>query len=79
MSETRPRDNFIREIIAGDLANGKEAQKAVAYRLAEEKPDALVALGDIVYPSGRVNQYMHFFWKTYNDVDEPGPKAGALG
>ncbi|MFM8270793.1 MAG: metallophosphoesterase, partial [Gemmata sp.] len=67
----------VRLALVGDLANGKEAQKAVAYRLAEEKPDALVALGDIVYPSGRVNQYMHFFWKTYNDVDEPGPKAGA--
>lgn len=70
-------DKEVRLALVGDLANGKDAQKAVAHRLAAEKPDALVALGDIVYPAGRVNQYMHFFWKTYNDVDEPGPKSGA--
>jgi len=70
-------DKPVRFALVGDLANGKEPQKAVAYRLAEEKPEFLVALGDIVYPAGRVNQYMHFFWKTYNDVDAAGPKAGA--
>ena len=70
-------DKSVRFALVGDLANGKEAQKAVAYRIAEEKPEFLVALGDIVYPAGRVNQYMHFFWKTYNDVDAAGPKAGA--
>jgi len=70
-------DKSVRFALVGDLANGKEAQKAVAYRIAEEKPAFLVALGDIVYPAGRVNQYMSFFWKTYNDVDAPGPKDGA--
>jgi hypothetical protein len=70
-------DRPVRFALVGDLANGKDAQKAIAYRIAREKPEFLVALGDVVYPAGRVNQYMHFFWKTYNDVDEPGPKAGA--
>ena len=67
----------VRVAMVGDLATGKDGQKAVAYRIAQEKPQALVALGDIVYPTGRINQYMHFFWGTYNETDEPGPKTGA--
>ena len=38
---------------------------------------AMKALGDIVYPTGRVNQYMAYFWGTYNNVSDPGPKTGA--
>jgi acid phosphatase type 7 len=37
----------------------------------------LMALGDIVYPTGRMNQYMAYFWGTYNNVTEPSPKNGA--
>ncbi len=70
-------DKPVRFALVGDLANGKDNQKVIAYRLSEEKPEFLVALGDIVYPAGRVNQYMSFYWKTYNDVDAADPKAGA--
>ena len=70
-------DQPVRFALVGDLANGKDQQKAIAYRIAGEKPEFLVALGDIVYPAGRVSQYMSFFWKTYNDVDTPDIKAGA--
>ena len=71
------REKPIRFAVVGDLANGKEPQKTVAYRIGEEKPEFLLALGDIVYPSGRVNQYSAFYWNTYNDVETPGPKAGS--
>jgi len=71
------REQPIRFAVVGDLANGKEPQKAVAYRLGEEKPEFLLALGDIVYPSGRVNQYSQFYWNTYNNVETPDPKIGA--
>ena len=37
----------------------------------------MVLLGDIVYPQGRVSQYMDHFWRTYYNVRAPGPKAGA--
>ncbi|MBA4189100.1 MAG: hypothetical protein C0467_13970 [Planctomycetaceae bacterium] len=70
-------DKPVRFALVGDLANGKDQQKAIAFRINEEKPEFLVALGDIVYPAGRVSQYMSFFWKTYNDVDAPDLKAGA--
>ena len=36
-----------------------------------------MALGDLVYPAGRVNQYTAFFWNTYNNVPEPSLKTGA--
>jgi hypothetical protein len=41
-------DKPVRFALVGDLANGKEPQKAIAYRIAEQKPEFLVALGDIV-------------------------------
>lgn len=70
-------DQAVRFAIVGDLANGKEHQKAIAYQLAERQPELMLALGDIVYPAGRVSQYMSFFWKTYNDVDQPSINTGA--
>lgn len=69
--------NPVRFAMVGDLSNGKKPQRAIAHRIFEEKPDFLVALGDIVYPSGRVSQYMDHYWDTYNDVDAPGPDTGA--
>jgi predicted phosphodiesterase len=70
-------DKSIRCVLVGDLAQGRPSQKAVAYNIAEQKPDFLVALGDVVYPSGRVSQYAAFYWNTYNNVSHPGPKTGA--
>ncbi|MBU6296088.1 MAG: metallophosphoesterase [Planctomycetes bacterium] len=67
----------VRFALAGDLSTGKKPQRAIAHRISQEKPDFLVALGDIVYPSGRVSQYMAHYWSTYNDVDVPGPESGA--
>lgn len=70
-------DKSVRCVLMGDMAQGRDAQKTIAHLIAGEKPEFLVALGDIVYPSGRFNQYTAFFWDTYNNVKEPGPKTGA--
>ncbi len=70
-------DKPVRFVAVGDLANGRAPQNAVANQIALADPDFLLALGDIVYPNGRVRHYMDHFWRTYNDVDAPGPKAGA--
>ncbi len=67
----------IRFVAVGDLAADKSEQKAIAFHIAEKKPDFLIALGDIVYPGGRLLQYMHHFWTTYNDVPAPDEHAGA--
>jgi len=66
----------VRFIMVGDLADGKGDQNAIAYQISLVKPQFLVALGDIVYPSGRVNQYMDHFWPTYNQPSAAGAATG---
>jgi predicted phosphodiesterase len=70
-------DKTVRCVLVGDLAQGRPAQKTIAHHIWEEKPEFLVALGDIVYPSGRANQYAAFYWDTYNNVSAPSLKSGA--
>lgn len=67
----------VRFVAVGDMATGKPEQNGIAWQIAQQKPDFMVALGDIVYSSGRASQYMHHFWPTYNDVPSPGQAAGA--
>ena len=67
----------VRFVAVGDLANGKAGQNAVAYQIAQARPDFLLALGDIVYPTGRVSQYMDHFWSTYANGDHPDVTTGA--
>ncbi len=67
----------IRFVMVGDLANGKADQYAIAYHIHETKPQFMVMLGDIVYPSGRAYHYMKYFWNTYNEAEAPSEKLGA--
>jgi predicted phosphodiesterase len=67
----------IRFVAVGDMATGKSQQNGIAWGIAQQRPDFMIALGDIVYSEGRVSQYMHHFWTTYNDVQQPGPTTGA--
>ncbi|MDB6173937.1 MAG: hypothetical protein JWL59_3248 [Chthoniobacteraceae bacterium] len=64
-------------VAVGDLANGKPEQNAIAWQIAQKRPEFLVALGDLVYSQGRVGQYMHHFWPVYNDVLKSSSKTGA--
>jgi acid phosphatase type 7 len=70
-------DKAVRCALVGDMAQGFEDQKPIAYYISKEQPEFLMALGDIVYPTGRVNQYMAYFWGTYNNVNVANPKTGA--
>jgi len=72
-SGTKP----IRFIMVGDLADGKPFQNEVAFRISKTDPDFMVLLGDIVYPAGRVSQYMDHFWRTYCNPDTANPTTGA--
>jgi hypothetical protein len=75
---TRARpDQSVRCVLVGDMAQGRPYQHGVAYSIAQQKPDFLVALGDIVYPTGRILQYMHFYWETYNNTAKADSKIGA--
>jgi hypothetical protein len=72
-----PPDKSVRCALVGDMAQGRPHQREVAYQINLQRPEFLVALGDIVYPTGRVNQYMHYYWGTYNNAAEAGVKSGA--
>lgn len=67
----------VRFVMVGDLADGKPAQKAIAHQISLAHPDFLVALGDIVYPGGRVSEYMHHFWDTYSNAETASAATGA--
>lgn len=70
-------DRSMRLVLVGDMATGKPEQNGIAFQISKQKPDFLVALGDIVYSRGRVSQYLNHFWPTYNDVASPGQETGA--
>ena len=70
-------DRPTRFVMVGDLADGKSSQKAIASRIHREKPDFLVALGDIVYPSGRSYHYFRHFWPTYVNAASADEDTGA--
>jgi acid phosphatase type 7 len=70
-------DKSFRCVLVGDIANGAPQQNGIAWQIAQQRPEFLVALGDIVYSGGRVSQYMHHFWPCLNDVPAPSPKTGA--
>jgi acid phosphatase type 7 len=72
-SATKP----IRFVAVGDMASNKPEQFGIAYQISLQHPEFLVALGDIVYPGGRVLQYMNHFFPCYNDVAAADPKKGA--
>lgn len=76
--KTRPAATQpVRFVTVGDLASNKPEQYAIAYQISQQKPDFMVALGDIVYPGGRVLQYLNHFFPCYNDVAAPSAKKGA--
>lgn len=69
-------DKTIHFTAVGDIANGKEGQDAIAYHMAATRPDFVLALGDIVYKSGRASEYMSHFWRTYTNGDGSDTKSG---
>ena len=65
-----------RIILYGDGATGSEHQKAISFRMAEQKPDAIFVLGDIVYGRGRASEYLDHYFSIYN-ADGADPAQGA--
>jgi acid phosphatase type 7 len=70
-------DKTARCVLVGDMAQGYDDQFSIAYQISKQQPEFVMALGDIVYQTGRVHEYMNYFWGTYNNVATAGPKTGA--
>ncbi len=63
-------------VLYGDGASGSEHQKALAFQMAKQKPDAVFVLGDIVYARGRASEYLDHYFSIYN-TDAADPAKGA--
>lgn len=55
--------------VVGDMCDGGKRSRKVARAIAKQKPELLVAAGDIVYNRGRVSEYLSRFFPTYNHPD----------
>ncbi|MBY0359722.1 MAG: metallophosphoesterase [Candidatus Obscuribacterales bacterium] len=70
------RGQDYRFVIVGDIAEGSEATKKVAYEIAKTNPDFIVLAGDIAYKYGRLSEYLSRFFPVYNS-DNESPDCGA--
>lgn len=65
-----------RLVLYGDGGSGSEHQKAIAFRTAQQSPDAVIVLGDIAYGRGRASEYLSRYFPIYN-ADTADPTQGA--
>lgn len=70
-------DQHVKFAVAGDIADGKASSRAVAYRIWKEKPEFLVAVGDIVYGKGLVGEYLSRFWPVFTQREDVTRWTGA--
>ena len=85
----KARNQSQRFVVTGDAGINSPGQKAIAYRIALQKPDFVAIAGDIVYGLGRMSEYRTNFFPIYNAdaADSLGgapllrsvPFVGALG
>lgn len=69
-------DQPYRFVAVGDIAQGTDAQRRVAFEMGKANPDFLMWTGDIVYSRGRISEYRAKYFPVYN-ADLPGPTTGA--
>lgn len=53
-------------IAVGDMGNGKEAQKKIAFQMSLVKPDFIAVTGDVVYMDGRISEYLQRYFPVYH-------------
>lgn len=63
----------------GDCGTGKSAQVEVAKAVKAWKPDFMVLLGDIVYPSGEFEDYTRKYFEPYRDLLASATFFSAVG
>jgi hypothetical protein len=61
--------------VMGDIAQDSDGQRAIAWQLAQAKPEYLVQVGDIVYARGLVSEYYKKYFPAMN-ADEPQASKG---
>ncbi len=73
---TRTKKPFTRFAVMGDFGAGTTQQAAIAYRIAEKKPQFVLTTGDNVYDNGLEEEYRKNFFPYYlPQVNEPAKGA----
>ncbi len=64
--------------VFGDCGVGSPEQKAIAYQVAQQKPEFVLIPGDLVYNRGMVNEYQARFFPVYNGAETSLEKGASL-
>src|SRR5258706_1444573 len=75
---TRTKKPFIRFAVMGDFGAGTSQQAAIAYRIAQKKPQFVLTTGDNVYDNGLEEEYRKNFFPYYLPQDNEPAKGASL-
>jgi hypothetical protein len=75
---TRSTKPFTRFAVIGDFGAGTSQQAAVAYRMAEQKPQFVVTTGDNAYQNGLEHEYRSNIFPYYLPQENAPAKGAAL-
>lgn len=73
---TRTKTNAVRFVAFGDMGAGTPQQAAIAYQIHLQKPQFVLATGDLAYSYGLAREFRARFFPFYTAV-EPSPEKGA--
>ena len=75
---TRTKKPFTRFAVMGDFGAGTSQQAAIAYRIAEKKPQFVLTTGDNVYDNGLEEEYRKNFFPYYLPQGSEPSKGASL-
>lgn len=74
-----PDSGPLRIVVIGDSGNGSPEQWEVARELTKARPHLVLHTGDIVYPSGSLDDYRDRYFAPYKDLLSRAPVYPAVG
>ena len=75
---TRTKKKATRFAVFGDCGVGSPEQKAIAYRVSQQKPEFVLIPGDLVYNRGMIIEYQARFFPIYNGTETSLEKGASL-
>lgn len=70
------KDSKFRFVVFGDAGENTPGQRKIAYQVSQANPNFVMIVGDIVYPDGRLREYLDHFFPVYNN-ENASPGTGA--
>lgn len=78
VSSAGPGESF-RFIAFGDSGAGSNSQAALAELMVRQKPDVVIHVGDLIYPSGAAEDYLGKFYEPNAELIAFAPFMASLG